>query len=419
MSCAKLTLTVAGLLCMTAVQAQGNTGAVVLPSWLPSTAQATAWIEGDASVLQARQGMAAGEHAALATSAGNHEWTLRVQAQRRQWRDGGPSSREWMAHLERPLRWPGKAGLDERLGDAERQWARAMLGEARHESARALADLWLMDLVARRREELLGGQVALAEANLAAVQKRRRAGDASLLDEQQARADAGDVARELILAQTVRVKALAGLQTRFGALVPEGVTLGEPGEPALPQPAWQARVLDEADALKARQAAVERARLGAARAHADRRPDPVIGVFTAREARGTERLVGLSVSLPLGGQYREQRASQQDREADMAASALEKLRREVELEARETWADAQGSRSRWQLSHDTARLALENARLAQRGYALGEADLQSLLLARRQAGLSGLAALEAQGEALRWEARLLIDAHLVWDLEHD
>lgn len=411
----KRLLTTLAVLLATAAPAQP----VSTPAWLPATAQAADWIEADASVAMARQGNAAAGHAAQVLASGSQEWALRLQAQRRQVQDGGGASREWQAHLERPLRVNGKAGLDERLGDAERALGRALLGEARHESARALADLWIGELAARHGLELAAGQAGLAQANLAAVQKRRRAGDASLLDEQQAQAEVGEAERQLSGARTQLAKARAGLQSRFGAQVPADRTLGDVGDPALAEAAWLERVMTEADALKARRLQQERARLTAARARADRVPDPVVGVFTATEARGTERLVGLSLTLPLGGSHREQRALQLAREADMADAATERMRREVELEARETWADALGSRERWRLGRETARLAADNARLVQRAYALGEADLQTLLLARRQAALSATAALDAQAEALRWEARLLIDAHLVWNLEHD
>lgn len=411
----RLAWTMCGLLLAVASQAQP----AAAPAWLPATAQAAAWIEGDASVTLARHGTAAAGHAAQALAAGTQEWAVRLQAQRRQLPDGGSPSREWLAQLERPVRVNGKAALDQRLGDTERELARALLGEARHESARALADLWIGELAARRREALAAGQAALAEANLAAVRKRRRAGDAAMLDEQQAQAEVGEAQRELSMARTGLAKARAGLKSRFGVDMPAEAELADVGEPLLAEAAWHERVMEEADGVKARQAQLQRARLTAARARADRVPDPVVGVFTASEARGNERLLGLSITVPLGGTHREQRGLQLAREVDMAESALEQLRREVDLQARETWADAQGSRERWRLGRESARLAAENARLVQRAYALGEADLQSMLLSRRQAAQVDMAALEAQAEALRGEARLLIDAHQVWDLAHD
>lgn len=398
-----------------AAQAQG----ISAPAWLPATEQASSWIEHDASVAAARHGAVAATHSAQALTAGSHEWALRVQAQRRQLQDGGTPSREWQTHVERPVRVNGKATLDRQLGEVELDLARAQLGEARHESARALADMWLAALAGRQREALARQQVALAEANLVAVQKRRRAGDAAVLDEQQAQADVGESQRELIMARTALAKAQAALQTRFGAEANAESQLADVSEPDWTQAGWLNRVLEEADAIKTRHAEWQRVRLTSARARADRVPDPVVGVFAASEARGRERLVGFSVTVPLGSTYRDQRSLQLAREADMAESALEQMRREVEQQARETWADATGSRERWRLSRQTAALAADSARLMQRAYALGEADLQALLMARRQSGQSSLAALEAQVEASRWAARLLIDAHQIWDLEHD
>jgi hypothetical protein len=61
-------------------------------------------------------------------------------------------------------------------------------------------------------------------------------------------------------------------------------------------------------------------------------------------------------------------------------------------------------------------MARENARLGQRGYALGEGDLQSLLLLRRQSVDAVGASLSSRIEALKARNRLLVDAHLIWGL---
>ncbi len=157
----------------------------------------------------------------------------------------------------------------------------------------------------------------------------------------------------------------------------------------------------------------------AARARADRIADPTVGVFAANEAMRNERVVGLSISIPFGGSYRSARALQAGKETDALQAALDQTRREIELEAAQTYAEATGSLERWRIASETARLSAESARLMQRAYGLGAADLQALLLARRQATDAARAAVQAQGEAVRWEMRLLIDAHLIWDLAQD
>jgi len=55
----------------------------------------------------------------------------------------------------------------------------------------------------------------------------------------------------------------------------------------------------------------------------------------------------------------------------------------------------------------------------QRAYALGEGDLQTLLLARRQTTAAANSALLAQVGALKAYYGLLIDAHLIWGLDSE
>lgn len=78
-----------------------------------------------------------------------------------------------------------------------------------------------------------------------------------------------------------------------------------------------------------------------------------------------------------------------------------------------------GSVGRWRIAKRGADAARESARLTQRAYTLGELDLQSLLLVRRQSVDALRAAAEARADALHSNYRLLIDAHLIWDLVND
>lgn len=389
------------------------------PGFLPSTAQASAWIEADPAVARARLAAEAANHGGAAIAAGPHEWTARVQGQRRSYQDSGARSNEWTAALERAIRVNGKAGLDRQLRDLEVELGRARLGEARHEAARTLADAWTGVIVAKRQHALLRDQLAIAMSNLDVVTKRQRAGDASALDSNVAQGDIGSIARDVSQAATEVVKAEATLRVRFAAVVPDGIVLPPPQTPVWPEAQWRERVLEEADPIKTAETEWRRAGVTAARARADRIADPTVGVFAANEAMRNERVVGLSISIPFGGSYRSARALQAGKETDALQAALDQTRREIELEAAQTYAEATGSLERWRIASETARLSAESARLMQRAYGLGAADLQALLLARRQATDAARAAVQAQGEAVRWEMRLLIDAHLIWDLAQD
>ena len=76
---------------------------------------------------------------------------------------------------------------------------------------------------------------------------------------------------------------------------------------------WIAAILEHNHELGVARAESARARIGASRADAERRPDPSIGVRMARERDGEERLLGVTLAIPLSGA---------GRRADADAAAL-------------------------------------------------------------------------------------------------
>lgn len=392
------------------------------PAGLPATEQATAWIERDPLVQQARAALGSAGHGAAALAASSHEWLLKAGSQRRRVRELG-SSQEWSLGLERTLRLGGKAALDRRLGELDQDIARARLGEARHEAARALAELWLDWQAASAALALAQQQLALGEANLQVVGKRLRAGDAARLEQGLVRSELAELQRQHSAAASRLAQARLRLQRRYVAmsieLPAEAPALADPATVAAPALEWVPRILAESDQLRTAEGLLQRAEVEAARVRADRRPDPTLGVYTASEAFRNERVVGISLSLPLGGAYREARLQQSLAEVEVARAALAREREALELELAGGVAEWDAALARWQLAAQAAGLAGESAAMLQKAYALGEGELQALLLARRQWLEAQRAELEARVEALRARHRLLIDAHLIWGLEHD
>ena len=388
------------------------------PPDLPPTEMARETIDQDPAVVEARRALVASGHGAAALRAGPHEWTTKLSAQRRRYDNAGTSN-EWAAGLERTIRIGGKAEIDEQLGDNELLIGQARIGEARHEAARALADLWLDTLATSRQRELWAEQLSFAETSQQAVEKRRKAGDASVLDLNVARADFIEVQRQLSAATSAEAKAKAKLTVRFPDLKYDAKPLAEPTALDMGLPQWRERILAESDPIKIAEGLLKKAELSAARAKADRIPDPTIGVYTASEAFRNERIIGLSVSIPLSGSYRSERMQQALQETEAARARVERQKRDEETEIVEAFADATGGLERWRLASQGLSTTRDSARLTQRAYTLGEADLQTLLLARRQALDASTAAEQARVEALRWHYRLLIDAHLIWQLEED
>ena len=166
--------------------------------------------------------------------------------------------------------------------------------------------------------------------------------------------------------------------------------------------------------MRAAQEALRKAEITAARARADRIPDPTLGLFTASEAFRTEPVVGLSLSIPLGGTYRAQAALEAAQQAEVARAVVDRETREIEVEVATQVAEAVSSLEHWHLAEQAIAAAADAARLTQRAYTLGEADLQTLLLVRRQSLDAVNAAASARADAVRARYRLLIDAQLLW-----
>lgn len=396
------------------------------PGLLP-TPIARALLDQDPEVAAARAARDGLREDARVVEQSPHEWTARLSAQRRSV-DDGTRSREWNAGLERTLRLPAKADADARIGRALQQEGEARYGAALHQTARELLALWLDWTLAEQLQLAAQEQQRAARDNLSIVEKRIKAGDASRLDASLARAELAGQQRAASDARTAAEVAWARLHARFPALAREQDALpapaplaqqGQPGQPGQSAADWRARILSQSDALKIANAEWDKAQAQRARAHADRTPDPTVGIYTASEAAGRERITGIMLSIPLPSAQRGGRAASAAHAAEMARHQLELKRRQLDGEIAAALASAQGAYDSWQLALSGAQSTQDNARLTQRAYALGEADLQALLDARRQAASAARQALGAQADAARAWYTLMVDAHLVWGLQHD
>ena len=400
-------------------QAQAQTQFLMTAVDLPTTEQALAAIDQDPTVLQAQRAVQAATHAAAMRAAGPYEWTVGATGQRRRIDGSGTgtgNSTEWSAQIERPIRVGGKAALDRDIGEAGLRQARAELAAARQLAARVLADQWLDWLAARQSRVRLQEQVGFAEASLKAVETRHKAGDASLLEVGVAQGDVAEAKRQASLAAAAEARAQASLRVRYPQLAQVAPTLSEPLALERTEGQWRERILAVSGKVRAAKEALRKAEATGARARADRLPDPTVGVFTASEAFRRERVVGLSLSIPLGGTYRAQAALEAEQQAEVARAGVDRETREIEVEVATQVAEAVSSLERWRLAEQATAAAGDAARLTQRAYTLGEADLQTLLLVRRQSLDAVNAAASARADALRARYRLLIDAQLLWEL---
>ncbi|MDI1238169.1 MAG: TolC family protein [Polaromonas sp.] len=375
-------------------------------------------LEQDPRVAAARAGLEVAKQEASILDKSPYEWTGKALGQRRSL-DTGPRYREWNVGIERTIRLPGKGSADRNIGKATIEESEARYGEALHESARELASLWVDWLAAERGRELAASNLVAVQENLKAVDKRLRAGDASKLDLNLASAELAEQKRMDNDARTQASAAWARLSVRFPGINRQSVLLPAPMLIAEDEALWRDRIIGESDELKVVQTQLRIAQAQADRAQADRVPDPTFGVYTASEVGGRERISGITLSIPLPGGLRDSRSSKALAAVEVARNAADLKKRELETEIASALVTARGTYESLQIANEGALAMQENAKLVQRAYALGEGDLQTLLLARRQTTAAANSALLAQVGALKAYYGLLIDAHLIWGLDSE
>ncbi len=336
---------------------------------------------------------------------------------------GGATYDEWEAQLTHQLRLPRKLALDRELGEVGVDASTLVVADARHAGARDLLDLWFGWLRAAGAAELAIAQLEVVRGESQAVTRRVAAGDAAMLDVDRAAAALAQAEGALARAEAERVRAEVALNARFPDLpLPTRPPTVPSPDPASEDTAAASAIVDGivdanheiglADALARRQG------LAAARADAERWPDPSLGVRVLEETNGAARGVGLVINIPFaGGGARATAVAEQDLAAAMAEEAAA-VRGLVRGEARQLATGMPRLWRAWQAT-ERARLAAEAALARmQRAWELGEAGLADLALARRTA---------QDAQALEWQARLdvhearlrvEVDSHRLW-ARHD
>lgn len=347
--------------------------------------------------------------------AGDHEYGLRLATQRRSI-GGGPEHMEWSAGLERGLRLGSKADLDARIGEQGVLEASERVGDARHEAARQLLGLWYGARQAGLEARLWRQQTTLLEDQKRIVDTRVKRGDAARLEVLQAEAALAQAQSQAVAAEARERAALAELKARFPEVPsPDGVD----AVPVLPEgnaAVWLGHVLEHNHELLAARRALDKARLMTRRAEAERLPDPVLGLHLASEQGGNDRILGVSLALPLPGEGRRAQADMRQAQAETLAEREAAVRRRLTAEAGANWQRAAAGVESWRHLDEAAQAVGRHADLARRAHALGELGLSESLMARRAALEARLAAGQARLAANEAIARLLLDAHRLWPL---
>ncbi len=372
-------------------------------------------------VLTARSGIRLEQANSRRLQAGPHETALRLSGQQRDVRTA-PSQQfnEWGVGVERAFRLPGKSALDSQIGEQDIVRARLAYGDALHEAGRELLKGWFAWLRERQRAQQWQQQAETLRQLLGVVARRVRAGDAPQLEQMSAEAALAQAESALAQAKFREQNAASELLRRFpGLQLPETVSLSEPLPIEQDAAWWQQQIVEHNHELALARADSRRWQLAVSRSEAEQMPDPALGLHYGSERGGDERIVGLSVSLQLGGKARAAAAEAARAQAEMAGHREAAVLARLKAEAANLYDAAQSAYIGAQRMHAAMQRVTASSELAARAYALGEHGLVEVLLARRQALEASLDAALAQLDANEARYRLLLDAHRLWPIDAD
>ena len=355
--------------------------------------------------------------------AGPYEWNVRFGGQqRRSAPTTGPEERynEWNAAIERPLRLPGKGGMDSEIGAAGVALAETARGDALHETSRSLLKSWFIWLKESASTAQWSEQLALLEKQAKAIGRRQQLGDAARLEAIQAEAAQAQAEAQLAQAKVRQQTAGEDLRRRYPGLpLVSQNAIAEPLPIDGSEAEWINAILEHSHELELARGETQRMQLLAGRAGRDRLPDPTIGLQVSRERAGEEKVFGAYISIPLPGGARRASSDAALAQADVAGRREAATTQKITAESAMLYQSANAAFSTWQSSRSAAESLGRAADMTARAYQLGEGSLNDLLAARRLANEAQLAARLIQLDALELRYRLELDAHRLWDFEEE
>lgn len=408
----------------TAALPEPQAGVSSLDAALPPEAVARSALESHPNVVAARARLDFAKAQADRLRAGEYETIVEGASGVRRVADyyatpgraPGATVVEGYVGLQRGVRLPAKAALDERNGDLGIQVAADEVDDARHQTGLALADAWFNWVQASAAAKLDRSAVDGATKALAAMHRRVELKDAAPLELQQVEAASAIARAKAEMSAGDALSARISLEAGFPELPLPAVApmVPEPVDAPSPLGGWQQAIVSRSHEIRIAELKAEQQRAVADRAGLDRRADPTFGVRAFSEQGNREHGVQVTVSIPFGGARRSAVfAGELARTSDLEAQAA-KVRRDILALAGSDVA-AMSSRLRaWRATKLAQSAAEISARLQLRAYQLGEKDLSDTLLANGQFYQAMRAEIDARTEAWRAISKLRLDAHALW-----
>ena len=385
---------------------------------LPSTARVQEALLASPQIQSARYRQQAQEARAQQQSVGSHEFAVRINQQSRHVQDPSQTYGETQLTLERPLRWWNKGQTDQQLSQQSNTIAQVGYADALHEGSRRLLAQWLSAWRAKVVLDSAEEQGRLTQTLERQAVARLRQGDISRLDAELARAEWQRVSVQRDMAHSEWVRAQAVLTRLYPGLGMPGALPDLSQLPSLdPLEVLREDYLRKHHELNLMRAESARAALVAQRQQQDRLPDPTIGVFSARERMGAERVVGVSVGIPLPGASRQYLATAAQADASAWQDRVRQAELEFGAEFERRWLAARDLRNSLEQMHAATRIQQDAATQTLRAYTLGESTMPDVLQHRRWADEQLKALRLMQLDVLEHVAFIELDLHRLWDLD--
>ena len=412
-----------GILCL------GTAGSVLaqtVPDLLPPSPQVMQVLQQLPAVQMAQAGLPLAQARSQRLQAGPHEWSAQLTLNRRNDTASGQRFTEPEISLETPVRWPSKIAADQQLAATEQTLGQLTHADAWHEAARELLNQWFDTLRELRNADLLQAQSELVSQQRQQTERRVQAGEAAQLELQAAQAEQARIQALALRARLQADNRVQALQRLYPGLprpadvLPTSSTPLQTNTdiPEQPVAALVEPLLADNHELELAAAKLQQAQQQARRADLEQQADPTVGLRSARERGGQERVWGVFVSLPLGRAGRQADYQAALAQANMAEHEYQRTRQRIEADAWQVAsAVAQSQKNQWQLQQALQPMQ-RSAALQAKAYELGESALSEVLLAQRNALEALLAADAAALDAAQAQARWRLDVHQLWSLPH-
>jgi len=389
-------------------------------SYLPSETAVREAVAQSPDVLTAESRRDATLARAEGTRAGTAETVIRAIGQGRSVREPSERYAEGQIAVERPLRLWGKAQADGTLADLAAEAGELTVKDARHETSRQILSLWIA-VIRASQARMAAEDNARAAADLATMTARRvQVGDAARLDAELAAAELARARAAVATADAAEAASLADLRARFpmvGRPAQEPVRIVLPPPPQEPAEQLRNAYVQDSHEYRLAMADEAHAQQQAKRADLDRKPDPTVGMFFTVERGGAERILGVSVSMPLGSAYRRSNAVAAAADAETAARRRLGLERKLGAEFDVLYRNLSGKRATAVAQTEAAALQRTVSERATRAYRAGESGLPELIAVRRSLADALLAERLASVDVLESDSRLKLDLHRMWDFD--